>query len=87
MVESSYFFGDGHNCSLETGMRPTHFIQGTEHLSDDNDVWSLAVLARCELADLDYPPESLLKNPLFAPNLGLPNSWFLYVQPRAFSMI
>lgn len=72
MVESPVFFGDGHNCSLETGMRPIHFIQGTERLSDGNDIQSLAVLARCELADLDYPPESFLKNPSLCSKLGLP---------------
>lgn len=55
-----HLLGDVHSCSRETGMRPTHFIQGAEHLSDGNDIWSPAVLAKRELADLDYPPESLL---------------------------
>lgn len=71
MVESPLSFGDGHNCSLENVMRPTHLIQGTEHLSDSYDIRSLAVLAGHELADLDYPPESLLKN-LLCFKLGPP---------------
>lgn len=52
--------GDVHICSLETGMRPTHFIQGTEHLSGGRDMQPPTVLAKCELSDLDQPPESLL---------------------------
>lgn len=35
-VDVPSFYGDVHTCSLEAGMRPTHFIQGIEHLSDGN---------------------------------------------------
>lgn len=63
MVSVDFFLlslDDVHTCFLGIGMRPAHFIQGTEHLSDGNDIQSPPLLAKQELADLDYPPESLL---------------------------
>lgn len=41
-------------------MKPTSFIQGTEHVPGGNDIQFPTVSAKLKLADLDYPPEFLL---------------------------
>lgn len=77
-----------HTCSLETGRRPTQFIQATEHLSGGNDRQSPASLSQTWIGWPRLPSRISFKWIVCsALNLGLPRVLGPCVQLSAFRKI